>query len=202
MPATKCVIVGEVCQDLDRGAVVVRQRVGLVAVLERHEVLGVLRQPRATSIEPFVPWSPSLNTISAPKRRSSSIRSWLALSGITTVSGYPLRAATMASEIPVLPDVGSRIVRSAVSSPDASATSIIFFAMRSFVEPVGLLPSSFAHSRTPGFGDMRGMPTSGVFPIASRMSSKRTDGLSQRPSRVSTLPTVGPSYVQSGWRLA
>ena len=71
--------------------------------------------------------------------------------------------------MPVLPDVGSRIVRSGVSSPEASATSIIFLAMRSFVEPVGLLPSSLAHRRTPGFGDMRGMPTSGVFPIASRM---------------------------------
>ena len=41
---------------------------------------------RATSIEPFVPLSPSLNTISAPNRRSSPMRSWLALSGMTTVS--------------------------------------------------------------------------------------------------------------------
>ena len=41
---------------------------------------------RATSIEPFVPLSPSLNTISAPKSRRSPIRSSLALSGITTVS--------------------------------------------------------------------------------------------------------------------
>jgi len=49
------------------------------------------------------------------------------------------------------------------------------------VEPVGLLPSSLAHIRTPGFGDMRGMPTSGVFPIAARMSSYLvTQGVSQR----------------------
>ncbi len=133
--------------------------------------LGSCARRRATSIEPFVPRSPSLKTISAPNSRSSPTRSWLALSGITTVSLYPLRAATIASEIPVLPDVGSRIVWSGVSSPDASATSIIFFAMRSFVDPVGLLPSSLAHRRTAGFGDMRGMPTSGVFPIASRMVS-------------------------------
>lgn len=33
--------------------------------------------------------------------------------------------------------------------------------MRSFVEPVGFWPSSLAHSRTPGFGDIEGMPTSG-----------------------------------------
>src|SRR5712691_7205439 len=92
----------------------------------------------------------------------------------------------MASAMPVLPEVGSRMVRSRVRSPDASATSIIFFAMRSFVEPVGLLPSSFAQRRTPGWGDMRGMPTSGVFPIASRTSSNSTQGLSQ------PLPEVPP----------
>ncbi len=82
-----------------------------------------------------------------------------------------MRAATIASAMPVLPDVGSRIVWSGVSSPLASAASTIFSAMRSFVEPVGFVPSSLAHSRTPGFGDMRGMPTSGVLPIACRMSS-------------------------------
>ena len=43
-------------------------------------------------------------------------------------------------------------------------------AMRSLVEPVGLFPSSLAHRRTPGFGDMLGIPTSGVPPMASRMS--------------------------------
>ena len=72
--------------------------------------LGSCASRRATSIEPFVPLSPSLKTISAPNSRSRPTRSWLALSGITTVSLYPLRAATIASEIPVLPDVGSRIV--------------------------------------------------------------------------------------------
>ena len=73
--------------------------------------------------------------------------------------------------MPVLPEVGSRIVLSGVSSPEASAASTIASAIRSFVEPVGLFPSSFAHRRTPGFGDIDGRPTSGVFPIASRMSS-------------------------------
>src|SRR5437016_5509630 len=71
---------------------------------------------------------------------------------------------------------------SAVSSPEASAACTILRAIRSFVDPVGLFPSSLAHRRTPGLGDMCGMPTSGVFPIASRMSSNRvTDGLSQCP---------------------
>jgi len=86
------------------------------------------------------------------------------------VSRYPLRRATIASAIPVLPDVGSRITLPGRSSPDASAASIIAFAIRSFVEPVGFCPSSLAHSRTPGFGDIEGMPTSGVFPIASSTS--------------------------------
>jgi hypothetical protein len=39
---------------------------------------------RATSIEPFVPRAPSEYTISAPKAVSSSVRSALTLSGITT----------------------------------------------------------------------------------------------------------------------
>jgi hypothetical protein len=90
---------------------------------------------------------------------------------MTTVSLYPLRRATIASEIPVLPEVGSRIVLSFVSSPEVSAASTIAFAIRSLVEPVGFCPSSFAHRRTPPFGLILGMPTIGVLPIASRTSS-------------------------------
>src|SRR5438874_4121449 len=94
----------------------------------------------------------------------------------------------MAREIPVLPLVASRMIRSGVSSPDSSAASIIRLAIRSFSEPVGLSPSSFAHSRTDGFGDIRGMPTSRVLPIASRMSFARMrEGLSQAgPSALRT----------------
>ena len=80
----------------------------------------------------------------------------------------------MASAIPVLPDVGSRIVLSAVSSPLASAASTMASAMRSFVEPVGFWPSNLAQMRTPGEDDRRGTPTSGVSPIASRIESYRT----------------------------
>src|SRR5581483_7939440 len=85
--------------------------------------------------------------------------------------------------MPVFPEVGSRMIRSGVSSPEASAASIIRLAIRSLTEPDGFCPSSLAHSRTPGFGDMRGMPTSGVFPIASRMSPYRIEPVSQGPSR-------------------
>ena len=49
-----------------------------------------------------------------------------------------------ASEMPVLPLVGSSSSRPGSSSPEASAASIIAFATRSLIEPVGFWPSSFA----------------------------------------------------------
>jgi hypothetical protein len=55
-----------------------------------------------------------------------------------------LRRQIIASAIPVLPEVGSRIVWPGEIRPSASARSIIAFATRSFTEPVGLRPSSFA----------------------------------------------------------
>ena len=70
----------------------------------------------------------------------------------------------IASEIPVLPDVGSRIVWPVSIAPRASASSISDRATRSFTEPVGLWLSSFAQMRTSGLGrealqlDQRRMP--------------------------------------------
>src|SRR5262245_10478194 len=64
--------------------------------------------------------------------------------------------------------------------------------MRSFVEPVGLLPSSLAHSRTSAAGDIAGSPTSGVFPIACRMSSARVT-LGSIPARVPRPACSGPT---------
>ena len=72
------------------------------------------------------------------------MRSSVAFSGITQVRGYPFSLATSASEMPVLPLVGSSSSRPGSSSPEASAASIIAFAMRSLIEPVGFWPSSFA----------------------------------------------------------
>jgi hypothetical protein len=46
--------------------------------------------------------------------------------------------------MPVLPLVGSSSSRPGVSSPDASAASIIATATRSLIDPVGFWPSSFA----------------------------------------------------------
>src|SRR4051812_50061612 len=70
--------------------------------------------------------------------------------------------------MPVLPLVGSSSSRPGSSSPEASASSIIFFATRSLIEPVGFCPSSFAKICTPFFGERRGSSTRGVLPISSR----------------------------------
>src|SRR5580765_525846 len=68
--------------------------------------------------------------------------------------------------MPVLPLVGSSSIRPGASSPDASAASTIDLATRSFVEPVGFCPSSFAYRRTPS-GAMRESSTRGVPPTRS-----------------------------------
>jgi hypothetical protein len=79
--------------------------------------------------------------------------------------------ATIASEMPVFPEVGSRMVEPGRSRPSFSACSIMKNAARSFTEPVGFRSSSFAHSRTSSDGDSRGRPTSGVFPKDARRDS-------------------------------
>jgi hypothetical protein len=61
---------------------------------------------------------------------------------MTSTSLYPLTAATMASPMPVLPDVGSMITLSFVSTPRRSASSIIARPMRSLMLPPGLARSS------------------------------------------------------------
>src|ERR1700761_842824 len=89
----------------------------------------------------------------------------------------------MASEMPVLPEVGSRIVCPGRIRPFSSASSIIARATRSLTEPVGLRDSSLAQSRTPGFGLRRFSSTSGVWPIAWMMSPYRPpQGLFSRRS--------------------
>src|SRR5437667_10740411 len=70
--------------------------------------------------------------------------------------------------MPVFPLVGSSSRRPGSSSPEASAASIIARATRSLIEPVGFWPSSFAYSRTDGFGARRGSSTSGVLPTSAR----------------------------------
>src|SRR4051812_12885154 len=79
----------------------------------------------------------------------------------------------MASEMPVLPLVGSRIVAPGRRVPSASATRIMLSAARSLIEPVGLRSSSLAHNRTVALGDSLGRPTSGVLPTESASEAYR-----------------------------
>src|SRR5205823_5806489 len=97
----------------------------------------------------------------------------------------------MARAMPVLPEVGSRMVAPGFRRPSRSASSTMALAMRSFSEPVGFWPSSFAHMRTPGFGDSRWMPTSGVSPIAARMSSARMQGIIPAATDTSSAAGIG-----------
>src|SRR3954463_11095167 len=79
----------------------------------------------------------------------------------------------MASEMPVLPDVGSRMVQPGRNRPSFSASSTIRSAGRSLIEPVGLRSSSLAQRRTSGVGDSLGSPTSGGPPTEARRLSYR-----------------------------
>jgi hypothetical protein len=87
------------------------------------------------------------------------------------LSGWPRRRQIIASEMPVLPEVGSRIVCPGSMAPSASADWIIERATRSFTEPVGFWPSSLAKIWTPSFGERVGSSTSGVLPIAASRSA-------------------------------
>lgn len=77
----------------------------------------------------------------------------------------------MASEIPVFPLVGSKIVAPGFNWPLASAALIIAMAVRSLIEPVGFLSSIFAHRRTFGAGESRGKPINGVLPTEDSSES-------------------------------
>src|SRR4051812_45758734 len=78
----------------------------------------------------------------------------------------------MARPMPVLPDDGSRSVCPGVSVPSASASVIMFRAMRSLTEPPGFWPSSLARIRTAGLGLSWLTSTSGVMPMVSRIEPK------------------------------
>ena len=84
-----------------------------------------------------------------------------------------MREQIIASEMPVLPEVGSRIVWPGAIAPFSSASSISARATLSLTEPVGLRDSSFAQMCTPGFGERRGSSISGVLPIDCTMSPYR-----------------------------
>src|SRR2546423_7953759 len=75
--------------------------------------------------------------------------------------------------MPVFPLVGSSSRRPGSSSPEASAASIIAFATRSLIDPVGFCPSSLANRRTLPTGCSS---TSGVLPISPSSEGATTLG--------------------------
>ena len=87
---------------------------------------------------------------SAPSPCRICTRSALAHSGMHSRTAYPLAAPIMAMAMPVLPDVGSRMVLPGVRSPRSSAPAIMLSAGRSLTDPPGLHPSSLQRMWTPG----------------------------------------------------
>ena len=87
-----------------------------------------------------MPAAGSVSTSVAPKALNSTRRSIDIDAGIVRTSLYPLVAATKASAMPVLPDVGSTsVVRPGAHRPAASAASIMERPMLSFFFfPIGL----------------------------------------------------------------
>ena len=108
----------------------------------------------------------------------------MTLSGITATSRYPRTRAIMASEMPVLPEVGSRMVSPGLSAPRSSASSMSDLAVRSLMEPVGLWLSILARMRTSGLGDSDDTSMSGVLPMEATMSSDTARGGASRPVRI------------------
>jgi hypothetical protein len=95
------------------------------------------------------------------------------VSGMTRMSRRPRAAATKASAMPVLPEVGSISTVSGPILPEASSASIMATPMRSFTLAIGLKNSSFARisAFAPASSAMRCRRTSGVSPIVSVMES-------------------------------
>src|SRR5215216_4368459 len=135
-------------------------------------------------------------TTSAPYARSIEIFSWLILSGMTKMQRYPLRAAAIASPVPVLPLVGSTIVPPGLSFPSRSAASMRAMAARSLIEPPGFSASTFATSC-----GLRSLPsrlsrTSGVSPTASRIDSL-TSALVLEAVRMPLVTIYGPPAMKA-----
>src|SRR5206468_8094867 len=98
-------------------------------------------------------------------------RSWLAPSDISTVTRYPLAAPTIASAMPVLPLVHSRMIESGRNKPRCSASRITPFARRSLMLPLGFRNSHLAWTVRPSGSKCSG--TTGVLPIRSRTALAR-----------------------------
>ena len=106
----------------------------------------------------------------APRARIILRRSTENVSVITATNGYPLTAQTMASAIPVLPEVASTTVCPAFNRPFFSASLMIAKASRSLTEASGLKYSALTYIST-SLGANLLILITGVLPIVSRIES-------------------------------
>mmetsp|Transcript_16919 Transcript_16919/g.43747 ORF Transcript_16919/g.43747 Transcript_16919/m.43747 type:complete len:329 (-) Transcript_16919:35-1021(-) len=122
----------------------------------------------ALAMAPFMPFAAGVSTSFAPNALSITRRSRLIDAGIVRVMSYPLAAATIASAIPVLPDVGSTsFVTPGLMSPRFSASAIMEYPIRSFTLLHGSIDSSFARIVPSTPAVTRFSRTSGVPPMSS-----------------------------------
>src|SRR6516165_1386327 len=143
---------------------------------------------------PLDPSDPGDSMISAPHSSRSCRRSTETFVGITTFRRYPLTRHTMASPMPVFPDVGSNNTWSGspgASTPRCSASSIIASATRSLTDPPGFCPSSFRYRRAEGLGLSALTSTSGVLPMRSRIDGYRVTASSEQRNSGSGPSTAG-----------
>src|SRR5437764_1455248 len=96
----------------------------------------------------------------------------------------------MARPVPVFPEVGSTIVPPGRSRPSRSAASIRATATRSLIDPPGLNASSFATSCGRRPAPIRASRTSGVSPIAVRLTVHAREQIDAFTSAVRQLPGV------------
>src|SRR5579864_422237 len=123
---------------------------------------------RTSRMAPSLPSSGSLYSTSAPYALTNWRRSSLTLPGITRRTRYPFAAPIIAYAMPVLPLVLSVMMRSRVSLPDRSPSSIMRSAGRSFTDPPGLRNSALAYTATSGHSWSKSRTrSSGVLPMRS-----------------------------------
>ena len=113
-----------------------------------------------------------MRTRRAPRTFRMRRRSCVMVSGMVRTSLRPRAAATNASAMPVLPEVGSMRTVSFVMRPDFRASSIIAKPMRSLTLESGLKNSSLRSTSACALwrAAVRLRRTRGVLPMVSVMS--------------------------------
>ena len=179
---------GAVAPDLGPGALVVRERVRGVAVLEQaarsdgssaRELLG--QADRA--VAPLVAGRQHDLGAEDLEQLAALDRHVLGHHDAQRVAAQ-LRDQREADAGVARRRLEDRVARRAarrLPRPARSSSS----AMRSFDEPPGFWPSSLAKIRTSGFGDSACTPTSGVSPMSPRMFVVAHDGRRDRRDRLS-----------------